>query len=153
MNIFSSDTQWMQLALQLAKQALEKDEVPVGAVLVKNNTVLASAGNASIAHCDPTAHAEILVLREAALKLQTPKLHETTLYVTLEPCPMCLGAIIQAQVQRVVFGAYDTQAGAAGTAFNLLQSPTVIWRPEILGGVNGESSYDLLRSFFKKRRG
>src|SRR6185312_11654564 len=100
------------LALAQAAQAAHRGEVPVGAVLVKRATLLAAAGNQPIGRCDPTAHAEILVLREASIRLGNERLSETSLYVTLEPCPMCLGAVMQAHVQRVVFAAYDPRMGA-----------------------------------------
>lgn len=103
----NTDLQWMAQALMLAEEAGQQGEVPVGAVLVKENKLLIGAGNATIQQCDPTAHAEIQVLRQAALQLGGNHLRSTTLYVTLEPCLMCLGAIIQVQIQRVVFGAYD----------------------------------------------
>ena len=150
--LFTQDSSWMQCALSLAKEASLCKEVPVGAILIQEEQILAQAHNATLAHCDPTAHAEILALRQGALKLGTPHLKEATLYVTLEPCPMCLGAIIQAQIKRVVFGAYDTHAGAAGSVFNLLQNPGVVWRPDIIGGVYEEQAGKLLRLFFQNRR-
>jgi tRNA(adenine34) deaminase len=151
-NLFDQDAIWMQEALKLAEQASFHDEVPVGAVLIQGEELLAMASNATLAQCDPTAHAEILVLRQGALKLGNPRLKNATLYVTLEPCPMCLGAIIQAQVKRVVFGAYDTQLGAAGSSLNLLHAPNLIWRPDMIGGMYAERAGELLRLFFQKRR-
>jgi len=151
-DFLSRDLFWMAQALQQAEQAAGQHEVPVGAVLVRHETLLAAAGNQPIQRCDPTAHAEILVLREAALRLRNDRLRDTTLYVTLEPCPMCLGAVIQAQVSRLVFAAYDPCTGAAGSAFNLLQTSASIWRPDVIGGVYAEKASQLLQAFFKRRR-
>jgi tRNA(adenine34) deaminase len=143
---------WMAQALMLAQQAGQQEEVPVGALLVTRDKLLASAGNASRQQCDPTAHAEMLVLRQAARQSKHNYLHDTTLYVTLEPCLMCLGAIIHLQVSRVVFGAYDPARGAAGSSLDILQFPGIQWRPDMIGGVSSEQSCELLRSFFQQQR-
>ena len=152
MGFFNQDLIWMGQALQQARQAAELGEVPVGAVLVSGETLLAAAGNQPIQRCDPTAHAEILVLREAAIKQQSERLSHATLYVTLEPCPMCFGAMVQARVKRVVFAAFDVRMGALGSMFNLLQANTVTWRPDVMGGVCAEEAAQLLQTFFKQRR-
>ena len=140
---------WMQKALVLAQQAGHTGEVPVGAILVKEGIVLAAASNAALQQGDPTAHAEMLVLRRGAQQLQTHRLHHTTLYVTLEPCLMCVGAIMQWQVQRVVFGAYDTNKGAMGSTVDILSNKSLEWRPDVVGGLLAEESSYLLRKFFK----
>jgi len=143
---------WMQKALVLAEQAGQQGEVPVGALLVKDNHLLAAASNATIQQCNPIAHAEMLVLQEAALGVGHYRLQETTLYVTLEPCIMCLGAIIESQVQRVIFGAYDAHSGAAGTMFDLMHDKTIRCYPDIIGGLYAQASSQLLKAFFKKQR-
>jgi tRNA(adenine34) deaminase len=143
----------MAQALVLARQAIEQGEVPVGAVLVKEGLSLGQGYNCLITACDPTAHAEIVALRRAAARLGNYRLVDTTLYVTLEPCPMCAGALLQARVKRLVFGARDPRAGAAGTVFNLLQSEHLNHRTEVQGGVLGELCGELLRDFFRSRRG
>jgi tRNA(adenine34) deaminase len=143
----------MAQALVLARQAIEQGEVPVGAVLVKEGLSLGQGYNCLITACDPTAHAEIVALRQAAARLGNYRLVDTTLYVTLEPCPMCAGALLQARVKRLVFGARDPRAGAAGTVFNLLQSEHLNHRTEVQGGVLGELCGELLRDFFRSRRG
>jgi tRNA(adenine34) deaminase len=142
----------MAQALLLARQAIEQGEVPVGAVLVKEGLSLGQGYNRLITACDPTAHAEIVALRQAAVRLGNYRLVDTTLYVTLEPCPMCAGALLQARVKRLVFGAWDPRAGAAGTVFNLLQSEHLNHRTEVQGGVLGELCGELLRDFFRSRR-
>ncbi|HEY9685882.1 MAG TPA: nucleoside deaminase [Coleofasciculaceae cyanobacterium] len=139
---------WMQQALSVAEQALPRD-VPVGALLIKDGQVIAKACNRREVDRNPVAHAEMLVLQEAAAKLGDWRLTGTTLYVTLEPCPMCAAAIQQARVSKVVFGAYDPLAGACGSKHALLvDSPEV----PVLGGILEEECSELLRSFFKERR-
>ncbi len=148
-----TDHHWMQHALELARQAETEDEVPVGAVLIESNgELLAEGWNGPIGASDPTAHAEIRTLRAAAEKVGNYRLPGTTLYVTLEPCPMCAGAIVHARVARVVFGAPDPRTGAAGSVFNLLQSDALNHRAEVTGGVLAEESAQLLREFFRNRR-
>jgi len=146
------DLRWMQYALNLARQAAAEEEVPVGAVLVRGDELLAEGWNQPIGNSDPTAHAEIQTLRAAAEKVGNYRLPGSTLYVTLEPCPMCAGAIVHARVERVVFGATDPRTGAGGTIFNLLQAPELNHRCEITAGVMAEECGDLLRSFFRERR-
>jgi len=144
----------MQRALQLAARAEAEGEVPVGAVLVKDGEVIGEGWNRPIASHDPTAHAEIQALRSAALHLNNYRLPGTTLYVTLEPCPMCAGAIVHARVARVVFGARDPRSGAAGSVFDLLPSDQRFnHRTECEGGVEAEASSQMLKAFFRARRG
>jgi tRNA(adenine34) deaminase len=146
------DRYWMGRALALAKRAADAGEVPVGAVLVRDDEVIGEGWNRPIGACDPTAHAEALTLRAAAARVGNYRLVGSTLYVTLEPCPMCAGAIIHARVKRVVFGAADPRTGAAGTVFNLLQSAALNHRAEVTGGVLAEECGALLREFFHARR-
>lgn len=142
----------MSRALELARRAADAGEVPVGAVLVRGDEVIGQGWNRSIGACDPTAHAEILALRAAAAVMGNYRLVDSTLYVTLEPCPMCAGAIVHARVARVVFGAADPRTGAAGTVFNLLQSDLLNHRAEVRGGMLAEECGALLREFFRARR-
>lgn len=148
----ASDQHWMARALTLAAQAASLGEVPVGAVLVGDNELLAAAHNRPIGHHDPSAHAEILALREAAQRLGNYRLPGTTLYVTLEPCPMCAGALVHARVARVVYGAADPRSGAAGSVFALLDSPQLNHQALVQGGVLAEPAGQLLRVFFRQRR-
>ena len=147
-----NDTHWMQRALDLARQAERMGEVPVGAVLVLNNECVAEAWNQPVAAHDPSAHAEILALRQAGQKLGNYRLGDTTLYVTLEPCAMCAGAIIQARIARLVFGAADTRAGAGGSVFQILDSDKLNHRVRITAGVLEAECTGILQEFFKKRR-
>ena len=146
------DRYWMGRALALAQCAAEAGEVPVGAVLVRGDEIIGEGWNQPISACDPTAHAEVLALRAAAARVGNYRLVDSTLYVTLEPCPMCAGAIIHARVARVVFGAEDPRAGAAGAVFNLLQSIALNHRAEVSGGVMAKECGSLLREFFRARR-
>lgn len=148
----SPDIHWMRRALELATLAAREGEVPVGAVLVKEGQLIAEGHNRPIANHDPTAHAEIQLLRAAGKALNNYRLSGTTLYVTLEPCPMCAGAIVHARVQRVVFAASDPRTGAAGSIYNILQSNELNHRCEVEGGVLAEESASLLRHFFRSRR-
>jgi tRNA(adenine34) deaminase len=150
--MFSRDEGYMSEALNLARQAGEAGEVPVGALLVQNDTVLARAFNQPIAVNDPTAHAEMLVLREAARKIKNYRLPGTTLYVTLEPCPMCAGAMVHARVSRLVFGAVDSRSGAAGSICDIARSDDLNHRLEVTGGVQAAESTTLLQEFFQVRR-
>lgn len=142
----------MQRALAAARDAEMAGEVPVGAVLVVGDAVVAAAGNAPIGTHDPTAHAEIRVLREAAAVLGNYRFSNATLYVTLEPCCMCVGAMIHARVSRLVFGTSDPKSGAAGSVFDLARAPEHNHRMEVAGGVLADESARLLRSFFRARR-
>jgi tRNA(adenine34) deaminase len=149
----SPDHHWMRHALELATLAAREGEVPVGAVIVRDGELIAEGWNRPIGHHDPTAHAEIQALRAAGRALQNYRLNGTTLYVTLEPCPMCAGAIVHARVQRVVFAAVDPRTGAAGSIYNILQSNELNHRCEVEGGVLAAQSGALLREFFRMRRG
>ena len=148
----SLDIFWMQHALELARRAVAEGEVPVGAVLVRDEQVLGEGYNAPISHHDPTAHAEIRALRAAATAIGNYRLVDTTLYVTLEPCVMCAGAIIHARVRRLVIGADDPRTGAAGSVFDTLLSDKHNHRVEISRGVLAEESSELLKTFFQARR-
>ena len=153
MGIASSvDDQWMGLAIQQALLAEAMDEVPVGAVLVQDNTIIVSAHNQPITNNDPTAHAEIQLLRAAGKKLNNYRLPNTTLYVTLEPCTMCLGAMIHARVSRVVFGAYDQKTGVCGSCQDLSSSDCFNHSIEVEGGILADECKNLLQKFFQKRR-
>jgi tRNA(adenine34) deaminase len=142
----------MRYALALAERAREAGEVPVGAVLVKDGEVLAEGWNCPISTHDPTAHAEIVALRAAGLTLENYRLVDTTLYVTLEPCVMCMGAIIHSRVKRVIYGATDPKRGAAGSALQLADVEFLNHRVEVLGGILAEDCGALLREFFRARR-
>jgi tRNA(adenine34) deaminase len=146
-------TDHMRLALQEAKKAGQFDEVPVGAVLVSvTGEVLAAARNRTIESGDPTAHAEIIALREAAVKIRNYRLLNTTLYVTIEPCPMCMGAVIHARVARLVFGARDPKWGAAGSLYNLAQDRRLNHQMELISGVCESECRDLVQEFFRRKR-
>ena len=147
-----SDLQFMEMALEEARASAEAGEVPIGAVLVHRDQVLSRGGNRTIRDCDPTAHAEIVVLREASKKLGNYRLAEATLYVTLEPCAMCAGAIVQARLPRVVYGADDPKGGAFRTCFELLTSTKLNHQVEVIPGVLSEEAASLLQSFFAARR-
>ncbi|WP_086982478.1 tRNA adenosine(34) deaminase TadA [Vibrio aphrogenes] len=146
------DQQFMRRAIELAAVAETHGEVPVGAVLVKGDEIIAEGWNASISHHDATAHAEITTLRKAGQKLQNYRLLETTLYVTLEPCPMCAGALLHSRVGRIVFGAYDLKAGAAGTVLDLFKSEAAYHHARVEGGLLEEECRHQLQAFFKRRR-
>jgi tRNA(adenine34) deaminase len=147
-----SDEYWMARALSLAQRAAEVGEVPVGAVLVQNGEIIGQGYNQPISANDPTAHAEIIALRQAAEKLNNYRLPGTTLYATLEPCAMCAGALIQARVGRLVFGAGDSRNGACGSVFNVLQSDIINHQTEIKAGVLADDCAALLRIFFRRKR-
>ena len=143
----------MERALECARQAGARGEVPVGAVVVRDGRELAAAGNAPIASADPTAHAEIVALREAARREGNYRLPDTVLYVTLEPCAMCVGAALNARVARLVFGCRDPKAGAAGSVVDLTDEPRFNHRIARTEGVRGEAAAALLQEFFRARRG
>lgn len=143
----------MRRALSLADRAAADGEVPVGALVVREGGVLGQGWNRPVASNDPTAHAEILALREAAETIGNYRLAGCTLYVTLEPCPMCAGAMLHSRLDRVVFAAYDPRTGAAGSVFDILQSPHNLHRVQVRGGVLGEIAGERLRTFFRARRG
>ncbi len=146
------DLHYMQLALRQAALAPGIGEIPVAAVLVHKDKVLATAHNYREVSQDPTAHAEMIVIRKAAEQLGTWRLTETTLYVTLEPCPMCAGAIVQARIARLVFGARDPKAGACGSIFDIPAERRLNHRVEVLGGILQEDSQGLLQNFFRQLR-
>ena len=147
-----SDLGHMRAALVEADAAAESGEVPVGAIVVAGGEVIATGHNRSETDNDPSAHAEIVALREAARKTGNYRLTDATVYVTLEPCAMCMGALVQARIERLVFGAYDPKAGAAGSAIDLSDSPSFNHRFEINGGVLAEDCGSLLRAFFESKR-
>ena len=149
---FPRDEYFMRLALREAERALDHDDVPIGAVMVQSGEVLAAARNERELRGDPTAHAELLALRESSAKIGSWRLLDTVLYVTLEPCAMCAGAIVLARVPRVVYGAADLKAGAAGSVLNVLAEPRLNHRPDVAGGLLAEESAALLRQFFGSRR-
>ena len=146
------DLAWMQAALDEARRAGEVGEVPVGAVLVRGDVLVASAGNRSVRDRDATAHAELLVLKRGAEVIGDPRLGGCTLYVTLEPCAMCAGAIVLSRVDRLVFGAWDEKAGMVGSVGDLVRHPRLNHRPEVLAGIRAEESAELLTRFFQARR-
>ena len=148
----TSDVAFMSRALELAKRAGAQSEVPVGALVVSGEFVIGEGWNRPIANSDPTAHAEILAMRAAALHQKNYRLGGTTLYVTLEPCAMCIGAAFAARVSRVVFGAWDPKAGACGSVFDLPRSPALTHRLDVFGGVCSDEASALLKSFFEARR-
>ncbi len=142
----------MQLAIEQAEGAVAHDDVPVGAVVVHRGEVVAARCNERELHADPVAHAEILALRDAARHLGSWRLHDCTLYVTLEPCAMCAGAMVNARLDRVVYGATDPKAGAADSHFQLLDGAILNHRVDVVAGVEAERCGELLRQFFRARR-
>jgi tRNA(adenine34) deaminase len=148
----SKDVEFMRRALVLAERAALDQEVPVGALLLQGEEVIGEGWNRPVGDHDPTAHAEIVALRAGAQRLRNYRLGGTTLYVTLEPCAMCVGAIINARVTRVVFGAWDQKSGACGSVIDLPREPKWTHRLDVFGGVCSEESAALLRSFFENRR-
>jgi tRNA(adenine34) deaminase len=148
----SRDVEFMRRALELAQRAALDGEVPVGALLILEDEVIGEGWNRPIEGHDPTAHAEILALRAGAQRLRNYRLERTTLYATLEPCAMCMGAAMNARVSRVVFGAWDQKAGACGSVIDLPRQPKLAHRIDVFGGVCSEESAALLRQFFEARR-
>ena len=142
----------MKAAIAAAREAASVGEVPVGAVVYRDGTVVARAHNESVARRDPTAHAELLAVQRALDQLQTDRLNDCTLYVTLEPCAQCAGAIVLAKVGRVVFGAYDPKAGMAGSLGDLLRHPRLNHRVEVVGGVEADACGEALQVFFRAQR-
>jgi tRNA(adenine34) deaminase len=147
-----ADRRHMQTALQLAEKAAEHGDVPIGAVVARGEEVLGEAGNERELRRDPTAHAEVLALRQASERLGGWRLLETTIYVTLEPCPMCAGAITLARVPRLIYGAADPKGGAVGSVIDLFAEPVVNHRPSVEGGLMATESAALLEAFFSSRR-
>lgn len=146
------DQQYMRMAIEQAQLAAQSGEVPVGAVLVKDGQVISKAFNKPIANHDPSAHAEMLALREAALVEENYRIPGSTLYVTLEPCAMCSGAMLHARIDRVVYGASDPKTGAAGSVLDIFASKQVNHQTSVEGGIMSEECGQLLRDFFKGRR-
>lgn len=146
------DEEYMRLALERAAAAAAHDDVPIGAVVVRDGEVIGAAGNERELRQDPTAHAECLAIRAASLTLRGWRLVGAELYCTLEPCPMCAGAIQQARIGRVIYGAPDQKIGAAGTVIDLLRSPRMLQRVQVTPGVLAAESQELLRAFFASRR-
>jgi len=147
-----ADNLWMARALEMARFAAFRGEVPVGAVLVRHGVMLAEGHNMTVTRSDPTAHAEVEVIRAAAARQGDWRLEDTTLFVTLEPCAQCCGALVLARVPRVVYGAADPKAGMAGSLGNLLQDPRLNHRAEVVPGILGAEAGELLREFFRLRR-
>ena len=152
MSFFPRDEYFMRLALREAERAIEHDDVPIGCVIVHGGEVISASRNERELRGDPTAHAEVLALREASQRLGGWRLLETVLYVTLEPCAMCAGAIVLARVPRVVYGTVDPKAGAAGSVLDVLAEPRLNHRPEVAGGLLESESATILREFFAGRR-
>ena len=151
-HFFPRDEYFMRLALREASRALEHEDTPVGAVVVADGEVIGTGHNERELRADPTAHAEVIALRDAARSLGSWRVLDSVLYVTLEPCAMCAGGIVLARVPRVVFGTTDPKAGAAGSVFDVLAEPRLNHRPEVQSGLLAEECADLLRSFFASRR-
>lgn len=151
-NDTNTDSAWMQLALDLAREAAKKGEVPVGAIVVKNGQIIGQGSNAPIGLHDPSAHAEIIAMRAAAQHLGNYRLVDCTLYVTLEPCAMCAGAIQHARIARLVYGTCDAKTGACGSVVNLMNEPKLNHHCEVIGGVLAAECGAVLSDFFKQRR-
>jgi len=151
-HFFPREEYFMRLALREAERALDHDDVPVGAVVVREGEVVGAGHNERELRADPTAHAEMLALRQAAATLQSWRVLDAVMYVTLEPCAMCAGAIVLARVPRIVYGARDPKAGAAGSVLDLMDVPQLNHRPQCQGGLLAEESSELLRVFFANRR-
>ena len=147
-----ADEQYIRNALDLAREAGKRNEVPIGAVIVRDGAIIAAASNRTVRDQDPTAHAEVLAIREASSKLDRWRLDDCTLYVTLEPCAMCAGAAVLSRLKRVVFGAWDEKAGMAGSVGDLLRHPLLNHRPEVRAGVLAEQCALLLSDFFAAQR-
>ena len=148
----TTDEYWMQRALELARQAEELGEVPVGAIVVLDNNLIGKGWNQSITAHDPTAHAEIVAIRDASHHVTNYRLCNASLYVTLEPCTMCAGAIIHARIKRLVYGAMDPKTGAAGSVFNVLQSDLHNHKVDISNGILASECSNILQTFFQERR-
>ena len=152
MSAVRTDVEFMREALDLARHAANRQEVPVGALVVRDGAVIGAGWNRPISDADPTAHAEVVAMRAAALSLRNYRLEGAILYVTLEPCAMCIGAALNARVSRVVFGAWDPKAGACGSVVDLPHELKFTHRIDVFGGVLSEECGSLLRSFFEARR-
>ena len=148
----TADEQWMREALALATEASAAGEVPVGAIVVRDNAIVAKASNRTVRDNDPTGHAELLAIRDASRAIGDWRLNGCTLYVTLEPCAMCAGAIVLSRLDRVVFGAFDDKAGMAGSVADLLRHPRLNHRPQVQAGLLASETSALLTEFFRARR-
>ncbi len=148
----TADEQYIRNALDLAREAVKRNEVPIGAIVVRDGSIIAAATNRTVRDQDPTAHAELLAIREASSKLDRWRLDDCTLYATLEPCAMCAGAIVLSRMKRVVFGAWDDKAGMAGSVGDLLRHPRLNHRPEVRAGVLADECARLLEDFFRSHR-
>ena len=148
----ASDEQYIRNALDIAREAARRNEVPVGAVIVRDGTIISAAANRTLRDQDPTAHAEMLAIREASSKLDRWRLDDCTLFVTVEPCAMCAGAIVLSRMKRVVFGAWDEKAGMAGSVGDLLRHPRLNHRPEVRAGVLAADCAQLIEEFFRTQR-
>ena len=148
----AGDEQYVRNALDLAREAARRNEVPIGAVVVREGSIIAAAANRTLRDRDPTAHAEVLAIREASAKLDRWRLDDCTLYVTVEPCAMCAGAIVLSRMKRVVFGAWDEKAGMAGSVGDLLRHPQLNHRPEVRAGVLADECARVIEDFFRTRR-
>ena len=143
---------WMRRALYLAKSAYQRDEVPIGAVVVLDGRVIGEGYNLTISNCDPSAHAEIIALRSAAAAVNNHRLPGARMYVTVEPCAMCAGAVIQSRLDTVIFGATDSKAGAAGSVLNVLQNNTLNHQCEVVGDILSDECAQLMQEFFEAKR-
>jgi tRNA(adenine34) deaminase len=150
--IRNPDVSFMEAALEEARAAAERGEVPIGAIIVHDGRIIARAGNRTITDCDPTAHAEIVALRAAARELKNYRLLDATLYVTVEPCSMCAGAMIQARIGRLVYGADDAKGGAVRSCFSILDHPQLNHRVEVTSGILADESVAVLQEFFASKR-
>jgi tRNA(adenine34) deaminase len=146
------DNYWMSQALEQAKKAALKGEVPVGAIVVLNNEIIGKGFNQPISTCDPTAHAEIMALRDAAKKTNNYRIIEASLYVTLEPCTMCAGAMIHSRIKRLIYGASEPKAGVVNSQTNLLDAPYLNHKVEVVAGVCSDECSEIISTFFGKRR-
>ena len=147
-----ADTDFMRAAIAEAEKARDSNEIPVGAVVTLSGDIIGQGSNRTVQDCDPSAHAEVVAIRQAAKRAENHRLNGTTIYVTLEPCAMCVGAMIQARVQRLVFGAYDPKAGAVGSVLDLSESKELNHRVEVNGGLLEEECASILKAFFKTKR-
>ena len=147
-----SDDFWMGFALEEAKLAHQKEEVPIGAIILLNNEIIGRGHNQPIKSCDPTAHAEIIALREAAQKIENYRLSEATVYVTIEPCAMCAGAIVNARIKRLVFGAVEPRQGAISSVFQICSNRSLNHQVNVTAGIKEAECKDLMQFFFKARR-
>jgi tRNA(adenine34) deaminase len=148
----AADEQYIRNALDLARDAAKRNEVPIGAIVVQDGAIIAAATNRTVRDQDPTGHAELLAIREASSKLDRWRLDDCTLYITLEPCAMCAGAIVLSRMKRVVFGAWDEKAGMAGSVGDIVRHPRLNHRPEVRAGVLAEECAQLLEEFFRTQR-